>query len=152
MLLRSTWVGGALAGAVLAAAAVFAAAGAADSPDGPSLTSVPNANTRSDGYAPANLLSPELRQIVLAQGSNKLENPNAADKVAYYGYDSDVVNAAGEPQMVATGTSPAAEASKTEPDKNVYLVFKNGLPGGIRPTTTGRTSFSRATRRARSGT
>jgi len=130
MLLRSRWVGGALAGAVIAAAAVFAAAGAADSPDGPSLTSVPNANTRSDGYAPANILSPQLREIVQAQGSNKLENPNAADKVAYYGYDSDVVNAAGEPQMVATGTSPAAEASKTEPDKNVYLVFKNGLPGG----------------------
>ena len=130
MLLRSRWVGGALAGAVIVAAAVFATAGAADSPDGPSLTSVPNANTRSDGYAPANLLSPELRQIVLAQGANKLENPNAADKVAYYGYDSDVVNAAGEPQMVATGTSPAAEASKTEPDKNTYLVFKNGLPGG----------------------
>jgi hypothetical protein len=130
MLLRSRWVGGALVGAVIAAAAVFAAAGAADSPDGPSLTSVPNANTRSDGYAPANILSPQLREIVQAQGSNKLENPNAADKVAYYGYDSDVVNAAGEPQMVATGTSPAAEASKTEPDKNVYLVFKNGLPGG----------------------
>ena len=45
-------------------AAVVAAAGAA-SPSGPSLTSVPNANTKSTGYAPPSILSPELRQIVV---------------------------------------------------------------------------------------
>jgi hypothetical protein len=112
-----------------ASAAVFTAVAIAVGTAGPSLTSVPTANTRSAGYAPASILSPELRQIVVAQGSNKLENPNAADKVAYYGYDSDTVNAAGEPQMVPTAAAPATEAAKTEPDKNVYLVFRKGLPG-----------------------
>src|SRR5438876_10622417 len=90
------------------------------------MTDVP-ANTRSDGYAPASRLSPEPQQIVLAQGSTKLENPAAL--TSYYGYDNDVVNAAGEAQMVPTPTSPGAEAHKTEPDKNTYLVFKNGLKG-----------------------
>jgi hypothetical protein len=122
---KAVWLGG----AVMAAGAVFAAAGLAGGPDGSSLTSVPSANTRSDGYAPASVLSAELHQVVVAQGSNKLENPNAADKVAYYGYDSDVVNGAGEPRMVPTAASPATEAQKTEPDKNTYLVFKQGLPG-----------------------
>src|SRR5262249_42515403 len=66
-------------------------------------------------------------QVVVAQGSTKLENPNAL--TSYYGYDNDTVNAAGEPQMVPTPTSPTNEAHKTEPDKNAYLVFKQGLGG-----------------------
>jgi hypothetical protein len=112
-------------GAAIVAAAVVAVTGAA-SREGLSLTDVA-ANTRSDGYAPASRLSPELRQIVLAQGSTRLENPSAL--TSYYGYDNDVVNAAGEAQMVPTPTSPATEAHKTEPDKNTYLVFKDGLKG-----------------------
>jgi Alkaline phosphatase PhoX len=72
------------------------------------------------------VLSPELTQITLAQGSTKLENP--ADGVAYYGYDSDVVNSAGEPVMVPV-PGVTGEAHKTEPDKNTYLRFKDGLKG-----------------------
>ena len=106
--------------------AVFAANGTA-SPLGIDLTNVPTANTKSDGYAPASKLSPQLRQIAVAQGSTKLENPSAL--TSYYGYDNDVLNAAGEPQMLPTPTSPATEAHKTEPDKNTYLVFKHGLEG-----------------------
>jgi hypothetical protein len=94
------------------------------------LTPVPGANTRSDGYAPASLLSPELRQYAVAQGSTRIENPSSA--VAYYGYDNDVVNSAGQPQMVPTPTVPTNEAHKTEPDKNVYLVFSKGLKGPSR--------------------
>jgi len=94
--------------------------------NGPDLTPVAAANSRSDGYAPASRLSPELRQTVVAQGSNLVENPSALTST--YGYDNDVVNAAGLPQMVPTPTNPS-EAHKTEPDKNLYLVFKGGLPG-----------------------
>ena len=87
--------------AVVTVAAV-AAVTAASSTSGLSLTGVA-ANTKSDGYAPASRLSPELTQVVVAQGSTKLENPSAL--TSYYGYDNDVVNAAGEPQMVPTPTS-----------------------------------------------
>jgi len=109
--------------AVLGAAtyAVVATAG------GPSLTSVPSANTKSLGYAPASVLSPELQQTVVAQGSTKVENPTAA--ISYYGYDNDTLNAAGQPEMVASTATGGQEAHKTEPDKNTYLVFKNGLAG-----------------------
>jgi hypothetical protein len=117
----------ALAGsAVIAAGATFVALGAASPPDSPSLTAVPNANTKSDGYAPASVLSPELYQVVVARGSTKLENSSAL--TSYSGYDNDVLNSAGEPQMVPTPTTPT-EAHKTEPDKNTYLVFKRGLSG-----------------------
>jgi hypothetical protein len=88
---------------------------------------VPTANTKSPGYSPASRLSPELSQVVVAQGSMKLENP--IPQIAYYGYDSDKVNAAGEPLMVPLPSAPTVEAHKTEPDKNTYLVFKNGLHG-----------------------
>src|SRR3954447_3313980 len=109
---------------VAAGAATFASA---QPPDAPSLTGVPSANTRSPGFAPATVLSPELSQTVVAQGATKLENPTAA--IAYYGYDSDKVNAAGEPLMVPLPGAPTVEAHKTEPDKNTYLVFKKGLHG-----------------------
>jgi hypothetical protein len=117
--------------AVLAAGSVAGGivmgAGAGPS-EPPVLTNVATANTRSDGYAPASKLSVELRQVVVAQGSTKLEG-GSPGTVSYYGYDNDVLNAAGEPQMMPTPTSPTKEAKKTEPDKNTYLVFKNSLPG-----------------------
>jgi hypothetical protein len=111
----------------LALVGVLVAAAGATSSAGPSLTSVPAANTRSAGYAPASVLSPELRPTVVAQGSNKLENPSAL--TSYYGYDNDVLNSAGEPVMVPTPSSGGKEAHKTEPDENTYLVFKKGLQG-----------------------
>jgi hypothetical protein len=121
-----------VAGAI-ATGAMFVAAGSASPPSSPVLTGVPTANARSDGYAPASKLSPELSQVVVAEGSTKLENISAL--TSYYGYDNDVVNSAGQPVMVPvinTSVPPptvSAEAHKTEPDKNTYLTFKNGLPG-----------------------
>ena len=115
--------------AVLAAVstvAIGAVAGSANPIDGPGLTDVPTANPKSPGYAPASKLSPELRQTAVAQGSTKLDG--GTQQVSYYGYDNDVVNAAGEPQMLPSPTV-ADEAHKTEPDKNTYLVFPAGLPG-----------------------
>jgi hypothetical protein len=115
--------------AVLAAGAVAigaVATGAAPLGSGPALSDVPAANTKSAGFAPASKLSAELRQMAVAQGAAKLEN--GTSQVSYYGYDNDVANAAGEPQMLPT-PAVSNEAHKTEPDKNTYLVFKRGLPG-----------------------
>lgn len=80
------------------------------------LTPVPNANPKVTGMAAPNILSPELMETVVARGSMPLENPTAA--IAFYGYD-------GNGPMLPTDPVSLKEASKTEPDKNVYLV----LPG-----------------------
>jgi len=114
------------AGAVVVAGAVSTAAVAAPASPGLAVSNVPTANTKSDGFAPASRLSAELTQRAVAQGSTKLENTSAL--TSYYGYDNDVVNSAGQPQMLPTPKS-ATEAHKTEPDKNTYLVFRKGLPG-----------------------
>jgi hypothetical protein len=90
---------------------------------------VPAANASSAGYSPASVLSPELTQTVLAQGSTRLENTSAL--TSYYGYDNDVLTAAGQPQMLPL-PGAATEAKKTEPDKNTYLVFTHGLSGADR--------------------
>jgi hypothetical protein len=113
-------------GAVVVAGAVLTGVGAASTPGGPALSNVPTANTKSDGYAPASRLSAGLAQKAVAQGSTRLENSSAL--TSYYGYDNDVLNAAGQPQMLPLPTA-ATEAQKTEPDKNTYLVFKRGLNG-----------------------
>src|SRR3954453_21024641 len=115
-----------LGGAIAASTAALATVVTASPPDPARLTGVPAANTRSDGSAPASVLSPELTQVVVAQGSTKLENPSPL--TSYYGYDNDVVNAAGQAQMLPTPANPH-EAHKTEPDKNTYLTFSHGLPG-----------------------
>jgi hypothetical protein len=126
-MVRNTKLLSLLGALALAATAVLVAAAGATPSSGPSLTGVPGANTRSPGYAPASVLSPELSQTIVAQGATKLENPSAL--TSYYGYDNDVVNAAGQPVMVPTPSSGGKEAHKTEPDKNTYLVFKKGLTG-----------------------
>jgi hypothetical protein len=115
-----------VAGGAIATGAVFVAAGTASTPSNPVLTGVPTPNTKSDGFAPASKLSPELSQIAVAQGSTKLEN--TSNLTSYYGYDNDSLNSAGEPVMVPTATNPT-EAHKTEPDKNTYLTFNKGLTG-----------------------
>jgi hypothetical protein len=116
--------------AVLAAACAVAASwvstGAAWFGNGIALSDVPTANTKSDGYAPASKLSVELRQTAVAQGSTKLDG--GTSRVSYYGYDNDLLNSAGEPQMLPT-PGVSNEAQKTEPDKNTYLAFERGLPG-----------------------
>jgi hypothetical protein len=111
-----------------AGAATLAAVGLADSSSGPSLTNVPTANTKSIGYAPWNRTSQEIVDVARAQGSTPLENPIGITR--FYGYQNDVVSSdsPNTPQMVPTA-GVNNEAQKTEPDKNTYLVFKNGLPG-----------------------
>jgi hypothetical protein len=114
--------------AAVAGGAAFVAVGAAAPSSGLQLSHVPTANERAAGYAPASMLSRELQQLAWAQGSTKLENPEGI--IGFYGYENDVPSA-DDPalaQMVPTPAN-AAEAVKTEPDKNTYLVFPGGLSG-----------------------
>jgi hypothetical protein len=76
------------------------------------LTPVPSANPKALGVVAPSVLSPELAEIVRAQGAMKLENP--AGIVTHYGYVSDRPN-----MMPPLGSNQ--EATKTEPDKNTYL-------------------------------
>src|SRR5215510_15046955 len=84
-------------------------------------TPVPSANPKSAGKVAPDVLSVELLETPVAQGSMPVENPSAL--VGFYGYDND------GPQLPVPGDLPSAthkvEASKTEPDKNTYLVLDN---------------------------
>ena len=104
----------------IVAAVVVVAVGAAAPASSTDFTPLPAANPKTPGYAPATLLPRELRQAAVAQGSMALEN--GTPQVPSYGYDGD------GPTVALPGTT--LEAHKTEPDKNTYLVFPNGLPGG----------------------
>ena len=89
------------------------------------LTSVPLANPKSPGLSSPNVLSLELQEATVAQGSTPLENPSATTS-GFYGYSVD------GPMLPAPGDLPSSthkvEATKTEPDKNTYLVLQ-GLHG-----------------------
>jgi Bacterial protein of unknown function (DUF839) len=123
---RRMWALTTAVGVVVTIGGALTGVGLASQPDGHALTNVPTANSKSDGYSPASKLSPELSQVVVAQGSTRLENPSAL--TSYYGYYNDVLNAAGQPQMLPL-PGALTEAQKSEPDKNTYLVFRHGLPG-----------------------
>jgi len=78
-------------------------------------TDVPSANHKIAGVATPNALSPELIEVPVAQGSNALENPSS--RITFYGYDNNGT-------MLPTTAGSRVEATKTEPDKNTYLVVK----------------------------
>jgi hypothetical protein len=82
------------------------------------LTDVPSANTRVDGQSRPNVLSPELAEQAVAAGSIGVENPSAL--VGFYGYDATSLDVS--TQFVPSFGSNV-EASKTEPDKNTYLLL-----------------------------
>ena len=105
-----------MAGAAVAlgAAAVLAATTLAN---GPGLTDAGAPNTKAAGISLPDKLSPQWREVTVAQGSNALENPSAL--TSFYGYFND------GPMLPAPGAvqSPGhnVEATKSEPDKNTYL-------------------------------
>lgn len=89
---------------------------------------VPAPNPKSPGLSSPNVLPAELIESPVAQGSIPLENPatvtladGSSATVSHYGYDGN------GPLLPAPGDLPSAthlvEASKTEPDKNTYLVL-----------------------------
>jgi hypothetical protein len=90
---------------------------------------VPTPNPKAPGVASPNVLPPELIESPVAQGSVLLENPPTVTlgdgtslTITHYGYDGG-----DGPLLPAPGDLPSAthlvEASKTEPDKNTYLVL-----------------------------
>jgi hypothetical protein len=83
------------------------------------LTHVPSANPKIVGVTSPTVLSPELAQVIRAQGAMPVENPS--DAVSHYGYLNDRPN-------LLPALASNVEASKTEPDKNTYLVLR-GLRG-----------------------
>ncbi len=111
----------------LGIALAFASASCTAFAHGPDLTGVA-ANPKVTGHAAATFLSPELTQIEHARGAMPLENPSGV--FAYYGYNND------GPMLPAPGAvqAPGAnvEATKTEPDKNVYLILANQHGGDTR--------------------
>jgi hypothetical protein len=106
---------------------LFATVGGAALPDNPELSTVAQANLKSAGYTPAPKLSKELQQLVWAQGGTRLENPSGI--VTDYGFENDVPSSDDPTQPQAVPAGNGTEAQKTEPDKNTYLVFKDGLKG-----------------------
>jgi hypothetical protein len=99
------------------------------------LTPVPTANPKNPGslpgFAAPNVLSPELELRLVATGSMKLDGATAA--TSYYGYVSSTFSDNGvttrySAMVPVLGSrtalqTPTGEATKTEPDKNTYLVF-----------------------------
>lgn len=118
----------AVAGLTVLGVVLFATVGGAALPDSPQLTGVAQPNLKAAGYTPAPKLSKELQEVAWAQGGTRLENPTAL--ITDYGYQNDVAASddPGKPQIVPTSAN-MTEAQKTEPDKNTYLVFKQGLKG-----------------------
>ncbi len=112
---------------VAPAAPAFGADGNEHGKKGRAIDSVEPANPKSTGVPEPNVLSNGLVEAVVAQGSWKLENPSAF--TSFYGYDND------GPPVPAPGDLPSAlhkvEATKTEPDKNTYLILKH--QGGADP-------------------
>lgn len=84
------------------------------------LTHLPSANPKIPGVTSPTVLSPELAQIIRAQGSVAVENPTVGG-AKYYGYLDNQPN-------LLPGLGSNIEATKTEPDKNTYLVLR-GLRG-----------------------
>ena len=82
---------------------------------------LPAAVAKHDSSAASGVLSPELQQTPIARGAMPLENSTAM--FSHYGYASDgpVAPPAGEQPNVFRRIS----ATKTEPDKNTYLVLKS---------------------------
>jgi hypothetical protein len=95
-----------------AGAACMLAVGPADAHGGFHVFGVPDANPRIG--VENNVLTPSAHQVPVAWGNLALTNPDAANGVTHYGYNT----ANGGPLTQASN-----EANKTEPDKNVYLVF-----------------------------
>lgn len=84
----------------------------AEAHDATGIEAVPHANPAAG--VEGNLLTRSASQVSVAWGNLPLTNPDVANGVTHYGYNT----LSGAPL-----TQTVDEAAKTEPDKNVYLVF-----------------------------
>lgn len=108
------------AGCCVLAVTLASTADASGSAGRPATWSGVPAAPRATGLTVPNDLSAQLAEHVVAQGSMKLDG--GTPDLPYYGYNGN------GPLLPAPGAVPAPgsliEASKTEPDKNVYLVLR----------------------------
>ena len=111
----------AVGGAVVAVATGASAAGQGTL----DLTSIAAANPKAPGFTQPNILSPELQEVIWAQGSFKLDGGTAQVPVLRLRRQRAVRP---DVRSAARTASTATEAQKTEPDKNTYVVL-NGLHG-----------------------
>jgi hypothetical protein len=115
---------GVLAAGMVAAAALGSGAATAGAAVAPASWTSVAAATKAVGLTVPNVLSPQLAEHVVAQGSMPAEGDGT--DVPFYGYNGN------GPLLPAPGDVPApghlVEASKTEPDKNTYLELR-GLRG-----------------------
>jgi len=103
----------------LTALGVLALAGAAGAqPDPDHLSNVPKAQPKVLGRPVPNKLSRELAEIPQASGADLIDGADPAVAPAFYGYD---LTDATHPLIAIPPLT--AEAQKTEPDKNTYLVL-----------------------------
>ena len=79
----------------------------------------PDANPKQTGNAAPNKLLRGLQESPVAQGSWPLENPSSAANYYGYGNDGPMLPAPGDTQT----TTHNVEATRTEPDKNTYLIL-----------------------------
>ena len=86
MSFRTRWAVVALV-ATATVVALGAAVAGSSTPDPADLTSVPTAQPKAAGIAAPNVLSPQLTEVVAAQGSNRLEN--GTPEIPFYGYPGD---------------------------------------------------------------
>src|SRR5215831_742081 len=116
-MLRAKWVKVShLAGAILLTAAVGTGSAEVQKKNS---ASEPNAVPKVAGNSAPNELASGLVESPVTQGSQPLENGTAA--IPFYGYHGDgpMVPAPGDVQAVGHNV----EATKSEPDKNTYLVL-----------------------------
>lgn len=85
------------------------------------LSPISGANKKIESQATETVISAEFAQAPVAKGVMKLENPTAI--LTNYGYAADgpIVPVAGDKQS----NDHHVEASKTEPDKNTFLVLND---------------------------
>ena len=95
-----------------AGTACLLATGSAGASGGFHVFGVPDGNPRFG--VESNVLTPSAHEVPAAWGALPLTNPDTANGVTHYGYNTSN----GGPL-----TQAANEANKTEPDKNVYLVL-----------------------------
>jgi len=104
--------------AVTVSAAALVAPGAF-AQDNVAPTALERATPKADNTPAANALSPELGEVVLASGMMPLENPSATFSHFGFAADGPLIPAPGAVQQKGKNV----EATKTEPDKNTYLVL-----------------------------
>ena len=106
---------GTISGGLLAASVAGAASAGGQAP-----SHVEKAVPMVSGQSAPTVLAPELKARVVAAGAMRLENPSTL--FASYGYAEDHKDLVAAPGIVQW-PGRTIEKTKTEPDKNVYLVL-----------------------------